>query len=65
MKIVVDTPADYKKWLNEKTTLVQSVKAAAIEAATAKAAEANPSKTDSTSTTAKKDTTLVAAASMK
>ena len=28
MKVVVDTPADYKKWLNEKTTLVQEVKAA-------------------------------------
>jgi cytochrome c oxidase subunit 2 len=28
MKVVVDTPADYIKWLNEKTTLVQEVKAA-------------------------------------
>jgi len=65
MKIVVDTPADYKKWLSEKTTLVQSVKAAAIEASAAKATEANPSKRDSTSTTAKKDTTLVAVAPMK
>ncbi len=65
MKIVVDTPEDYKKWLSGKTTLVQSVKTAATEAATAKAAEANPSKTDSTSATAKKDTTLVAVAPMK
>jgi cytochrome c oxidase subunit II len=65
MKIVVDTPEDYKKWLSGKTTLVQSVKTAATEAATAKAAEANPSKSDSTSATAKKDTTLVAVAPMK
>lgn len=64
MKIVVDTPDDYKKWLSSKTTLVQSVRTAATEAAAAKAAEANPSKTDSTSS-AKKDTTLVAVAPMK
>jgi cytochrome c oxidase subunit 2 len=64
MKIVVDTPEDYKKWLSSKTTLVQSVKTAATEAAAAKAAEANPSKTDSTSSP-KKDTTLVAVAPMK
>ena len=64
MKIVVDTPEDYKKWLSSKTTLVQSVKTAATEEAAAKAAEANPSKTDTTSS-AKKDTTLVAVAPMK
>jgi cytochrome c oxidase subunit 2 len=64
MKIVVDTPEDYKKWLSSKTTLVQSVKTAATEEAAAKAAEANPSKSDSTSS-AKKDTTLVAVAPMK
>jgi len=28
MKIVVDTPAEYKKWLSEKPTLVQEVKTA-------------------------------------
>ena len=28
MKIVVDTPADYKKWLSDKPTLVQEVKIA-------------------------------------
>ncbi|MES2574556.1 MAG: cytochrome c oxidase subunit II [Bacteroidota bacterium] len=28
MKIIVDTPEDYKKWLNEKTALVKEVKAA-------------------------------------
>jgi len=63
MKIVVDTPEDYKKWLSEKPTLVQAVK----DEAAAKAAEANPEKateaTKTTDTTAvKKDTTLVASA---
>lgn len=29
MKVVVDTPEDYKKWLSEKTTLSQDIKAAA------------------------------------
>jgi len=28
MKVVVDTPEDYKKWLSDKATLVQEVKAA-------------------------------------
>lgn len=28
MKIVVDTPEDYKKWLSDKATLVQEIKAA-------------------------------------
>jgi cytochrome c oxidase subunit 2 len=28
MKVVVDTPEDYKKWLSEKSTLVQEVKVA-------------------------------------
>jgi cytochrome c oxidase subunit 2 len=28
MKIVVDTPEDYKKWLSDKTTIVQEVKVA-------------------------------------
>jgi cytochrome c oxidase subunit 2 len=27
MKIVVDTPEDYAKWLKDKTTVVQEVKA--------------------------------------
>ncbi len=29
MKVVVDTPEDYKKWLSEKTSLAQDIKAAA------------------------------------
>jgi cytochrome c oxidase subunit 2 len=28
MKVVVDTPEDFKKWLSDKPTLVQEVKAA-------------------------------------
>jgi cytochrome c oxidase subunit 2 len=28
MKVVVDTPEDYRKWLSEKTTLAQDIKAA-------------------------------------
>jgi cytochrome c oxidase subunit 2 len=63
MKIVVDTPEDYKKWLAEKTTLVQAVKDAAKEEQAAKDAEKNPAKKDSIS--AKPDSTVVAAATMK
>ncbi len=58
MKVVVESEADYKKWLNEKTKLVQSVKTAVAEEAAAKLAESNPAKIDTTSV--KKDTTLVA-----
>ena len=46
MKIVVDTPEDYKKWLKEKKTVVAAVKADALEAAQSKDADA---KKDSTS----------------
>ncbi|WP_298392891.1 cytochrome c oxidase subunit II [Flavobacterium sp.] len=63
MKVVVDNESDYKKWLNEKTKLVQSVKAAAAEEAAAKLAEENPVKADSTAT--KNDTTAVAEVPMK
>lgn len=61
MKIVVDTPEDFKKWLNEKPTLSQVVKDAL-------AAEAKPAdeatKVNDTTATATKDTTLVAAVPM-
>ncbi|MFN7332171.1 MAG: cytochrome c oxidase subunit II, partial [Flavobacterium sp.] len=57
MKVVVDEPQDYQKWLKEKTTLVQAVKNAAKADADA-AAGATPS--DSTAT--KPDTTVVAQA---
>ena len=57
MKIVVDSPEDYKKWLKEKTTLVQAVKnAAKEEAATAAAETGKPAD----STAPKNDTTVVA-----
>jgi cytochrome c oxidase subunit 2 len=45
MKVVVDTPEYYKKWLSEKTTLSQDIKAAA---AAEKPAEGTESATDST-----------------
>jgi|JI61114DRNA_FD_contig_121_116289_length_1605_multi_2_in_0_out_0_1 cytochrome c oxidase subunit 2 len=63
MKVVVESEADYNKWLKEKTKLVQSVKTAVAEEAAAKLAESNPAKIDTTSV--KKDTTLVAEAPTK
>ena len=39
MKIVVDTPEDYKKWLADKTTLVNDVKASLEKPATDPAAD--------------------------
>jgi len=63
MKVVVDTPEDYKKWLSEKTTLVQAVKDAAKEEQAAKDAEKNPVTKDTSSV--KKDTTVVALATTK
>lgn len=57
MKVIVDTPEEYKKWLSEKATLVQEVKTsktpAPVEGGTGK---------DSTST---KDTAAVAKIAMK
>ncbi len=61
MKIVVDTPEDYKKWLKTKQSILQTVKVAATEAS---ATEANKGAKDS-STIVKKDTTLVAQAEMR
>jgi len=63
MKVVVESEADYNKWLKEKTKLVQSVKTAVAEEVAAKLAESNPAKIDTTSV--KKDTTLVAEAPTK
>ncbi|MFM2228973.1 MAG: hypothetical protein RL607_231 [Bacteroidota bacterium] len=57
MKIVVDTPEDYNKWLKEKTTLVQAVKNAAKEEAASAAAEAGK---PADSAASKMDTTVVA-----
>jgi len=50
MKVVVDSPEDYKKWLSEKTTLAQDIKAAA---AAEKPAEGAGVTTDSASTIVK------------
>jgi cytochrome c oxidase subunit 2 len=64
MKIVVDTPEEYKAWLKENApkTIVQAVKTAAEEA---KASDATSEQTkDSTSATSN-DTTVVAKAEMK
>ncbi|RYF25139.1 MAG: cytochrome c oxidase subunit II [Flavobacteriales bacterium] len=47
MKVVVDTPEDYKKWLSEKTTLSQDIKAAAAAEKPA-ATEGAKTTTDST-----------------
>jgi len=61
MKIVVDSPEDYNKWLKEKATLVQSIKAAKTEPAPADGA---PAAKDSAMAD-KKDTTVVAQAETK
>jgi cytochrome c oxidase subunit 2 len=58
MKVVVDTPEDYKKWLSEKATLVSEVKAAN---ATPEPVEGEV-KSDSTQS---KDTAAVAKIAMK
>ncbi|QKJ62453.1 cytochrome c oxidase subunit II [Flavobacterium sp. M31R6] len=60
MKVVVDTPEDYKKWLGEKTTLVSEVKASKAEPAAPDAASA-PGK----DSTLAKDTAAVAKIAMK
>jgi cytochrome c oxidase subunit 2 len=63
MKIVVDTPEEYKAWLKENApkSIVQAVKNAASEA---KAAE-KPSQSKDSSSMKSKDTTVVAQVEMK
>ncbi|REH00196.1 cytochrome c oxidase subunit II [Flavobacterium aquicola] len=58
MKVVVDTPEDYKKWLSEKTNLVAEVKAS-------KAEPAAPDASSAKDTTVAKDTAAVAKIAMK
>jgi len=58
MKVVVDTPEDYKKWLDGKTTVVQEVKAAN----TPKPVEGGAVGKDSTKA---KDTAAIAKIAMK
>jgi cytochrome c oxidase subunit 2 len=62
MKIVVDTPEEYKAWLKDKETIVQAVKKAATEA---KASEAGATPSKDTTATPVKDTTVVASAEVK
>jgi len=59
MKVIVDSPEDYKKWLNSQTTLVQEVKTANSAPVPANGAGAS---SDSTKT---KDTAAVAKIAMK
>ena len=58
MKVIVDTPEEYKKWLSSQTTLVEQVKVANAAPAPA----AGGASTDSTLT---KDTAAVAKIAMK
>ena len=64
MKIVVDTPEDYKIWLKENApkTIVLAVKTAAAEA---KVAEVPAKQTKDSTTVTSKDTTVVAQADAK
>lgn len=57
MKVVVDTPEEYAKWLKEKPTLVQEVK-------TANAPKPDEATGVATDTTKTKDTTVVAKVAM-
>jgi cytochrome c oxidase subunit 2 len=65
MKIVVDTPEEYKNWLNTNSpkTIVQAVKTAAAEAKATEAGESAMPLKDSSSNG--KDTTVVALAETK
>jgi cytochrome c oxidase subunit 2 len=64
MKIVVDTPEEYRAWLKENApkTIVLAVKTAAAEA---KASEAGAIQTKDSTTVTSNDTTVVAQAEMK
>jgi len=64
MKIVVDTPEEYRAWLKENAskTIVLAVKTAAAEA---KASEAGETQTKDSTTVTSNDTTVVAQAEMK
>lgn len=64
MKIVVDTPEDFKKWLKDKETISQAVKNAAAEAQKAEAPAASTKDTTKLNG-ATKDTTLVAQTELK
>jgi cytochrome c oxidase subunit 2 len=59
MKVVVDTPEEYKKWLSEKATLAQDIKAAAAAPAPVEGA-AGSTDTTKVDTTAKVEAPKVA-----
>ncbi len=61
MKIIVDTPADYKKWLAEQPTLIQQVKIANTPPPSPEA----PVKNEDTSTMMVKETKVVAQVAVK
>jgi cytochrome c oxidase subunit 2 len=48
MKIIVDTPEDYKKWLSEQVKLSQQVKDAVTPAAVEGALDTAPTKAEDT-----------------
>jgi len=58
MKIIVDTPEDYKKWLSDKATLLSEVKAS-------KVVPVSPDATLESDSTKAKDTATIAAIVMK
>lgn len=60
MKVIIDTPADFKTWLKDKPTVVQAVKTAS-----ASPAPTDKANTTNDSTAAKPDTTVVAQVEMK
>jgi cytochrome c oxidase subunit 2 len=62
MKIVVDTPEEYKAWLKDRKSIVQAVKNAADEA---KASEVAASQSKDSINAKSNDTTVVAQAEMK
>jgi cytochrome c oxidase subunit 2 len=53
MKVVVDTPEDYKKWLSDKPTVVQEVKAANAAKPVEGGVEADSTKAKDTAAIAK------------
>jgi len=67
MKIVVDTPEDYKIWLKENSakTIVQAVKTAAAEAKATEEKESATTSVKDTTSSNSKDTTVVAQAEQK
>ncbi len=53
MKVIVDTPEDYKKWISEQVTLVDAIKSAAAPAPVDGAAGTDSTKTNDTAAIAK------------